>query len=76
MLNFRVADLDEMISQLKSAGIEVSQENEMEGIGRFARIHDPRGERDRALGTRFVSIKRWEIRQDDYRYPTCRKRLR
>ncbi len=43
MLNFRVADLDAMIAQLKSADIEVSHESEMEGIGRFARIHDPEG---------------------------------
>ena len=43
MLNFRVADLDAMITQLKSADIEVSHESEMEGIGRFARIHDPEG---------------------------------
>ncbi len=43
MLNFRVADLDAMITQLKSAGIEVSDESEMEGIGRFARIHDSEG---------------------------------
>ena len=43
MLNFRVADLDAMIAQLRSAGIEVSHEMEMEGIGRFARIHDPEG---------------------------------
>ena len=43
MLNFRVADLDAMTAQLKSAGIEVSHESEMEGIGRFARIHDPEG---------------------------------
>ena len=43
MLNFRVADLDAMISQLKSADIEVSHESEMEGVGRFARIHDPEG---------------------------------
>ena len=43
MLNFRVADLDAMIAQLKSANIEVSHESEMEGIGRFARIHDPEG---------------------------------
>ena len=43
MLNFRVADLDAMIRQLKSAAIEVSHESEMEGIGRFARIHDPEG---------------------------------
>ena len=43
MLNFRVADLDAMVAQLKSADIEVSHESAMEGIGRFARIHDPEG---------------------------------
>ncbi len=43
MLNFCVADLDAMITQLKSAQIEVSDENELDGIGRFARIHDPEG---------------------------------
>ena len=43
MLNFRIADLSTMIAQLKSAGIKVSDESEMEGIGRFARIHDPEG---------------------------------
>ena len=43
MLNFRVADLDAMIAQLKSADIKVSHESEMEGVGRFARIHDPEG---------------------------------
>ena len=43
MLNFRVADPDAMITQLKSASIEVSHESEMDGIGRFVRIHDPEG---------------------------------
>ncbi len=43
MLNFRVADLDAMISQLRAAGVEVSHESEMAGIGRFARIRDPEG---------------------------------
>ena len=43
MLNFRVADLDAMVAQLRSADIEVSQASAMEGIGRFARIHDPEG---------------------------------
>ena len=43
MLNFRVADLGAMITQLESADVEVSHEIEMEGIGRFARIHDPEG---------------------------------
>ena len=43
MLNFRVRDLDAMLAQLKGAGIAVSHEQTMEGIGRFARIHDPEG---------------------------------
>ena len=43
MLNFRVADLDAMVNQLKSAGIAISHESTMEGVGRFARIHDPEG---------------------------------
>ncbi|MFS8184661.1 hypothetical protein SAMN05444141_107352 [Pseudovibrio denitrificans] len=43
MLNFRVADLDKMLNQLREASIEISQEQAMDGIGRFARIHDPEG---------------------------------
>ena len=43
MFNFRVKDLDAMLAQLRAGEIEVSQESEMEGIGRFARIHDPEG---------------------------------
>lgn len=43
MLNFRVADLDALLAQLRAAGLDVSHEQEMEGIGRFARIHDPEG---------------------------------
>lgn len=43
MLNFRIADMDKMLDQLRSAGVEISQEMEMEGLGRFARIHDPEG---------------------------------
>ena len=35
MLNFRVDDLDGMLAQLRENGIEVSQEMEMEGVGRF-----------------------------------------
>ena len=57
MLNFRVADLDAMIAQLTSADIEVNHESEMEGIGRFARIHDPEKKRDRAMGTRDVRFE-------------------
>ncbi|MGI9418612.1 MAG: VOC family protein [Geminicoccaceae bacterium] len=43
MLNFRVDDLDAMLAQLRAAAIEVTREEVMDGIGRFARIHDPEG---------------------------------
>ncbi len=43
MINFRVADLDAMLAQLESAGIEIGRRDDMDGIGRFARIHDPEG---------------------------------
>ncbi len=41
MLNFRVENLDAMLAQLRAAKIEVVREEEIDGIGRFARIHDP-----------------------------------
>ncbi|KZK87838.1 Glyoxalase-like domain protein [Pseudovibrio sp. W64] len=43
MLNFRVADLGKMLNQLRKADIEISQEQTMDGVGRFARIHDLEG---------------------------------
>lgn len=45
MINFRVADLDAMLAQLRAAGIEIETRAEWDsdGIGRFARIHDPEG---------------------------------
>lgn len=46
MINFRVADLDAMIAQLKAAGIAVETKAEWDAhpeVGRFARIHDPEG---------------------------------
>jgi len=43
MVNFRVNSLDAMVAQLRDAGIEISHEQTMEGVGRFARIHDPEG---------------------------------
>ena len=44
MINFRVADLDAMIGQLRSAGIAVETREEWDSeVGRFARIHDPEG---------------------------------
>lgn len=43
MVNFRVADLDAMLVQLRAAGVEPFNEQTMEGVGRFAHIHDPEG---------------------------------
>ena len=41
MINLRVTDLDGLLAGLREAGIAITQEQEMEGVGRFARIHDP-----------------------------------
>ena len=41
MINLRVTDLDGLLASLRAAGIAVDREEEMEGVGRFARIHDP-----------------------------------
>lgn len=44
MINFRVADLDAMIAQLRGRGVEVVTKPEWDSeVGRFARIHDPEG---------------------------------
>ncbi len=43
MVNFRVADLDAMASQLRAAGIAIDVDAQQYPIGRFARLHDPEG---------------------------------
>ena len=43
MVNFRVADLDAMAAQLRAGGTEVTINDEVTPIGRFARCHDPEG---------------------------------
>lgn len=43
MLNFRVADLETALADLEAAGIEASHREDMDGVGRFARIEDPEG---------------------------------
>jgi predicted enzyme related to lactoylglutathione lyase len=43
MINFRVADLDAMVAQLRAAGIEVTVAPESYPNGRFARLYDPEG---------------------------------
>lgn len=43
MLNLRVTGLDELCAALRDAGIDVTHRSDMDGVGRFARIHDPEG---------------------------------
>lgn len=43
MLNFRVKNLREALRELNAAGIESSEILSMDGVGHFARIHDPDG---------------------------------
>ena len=46
MVNFRVADLDAMLAQLRAAGADVDDRTEeMEGVGRFSWASDPEGNR-------------------------------
>ncbi|MEU3403653.1 VOC family protein [Streptomyces sp. NPDC006670] len=46
MLNFRVRDLDAMLAQLRGKGADVAGEpQEMRGVGRFAWVTDPEGNR-------------------------------
>ena len=45
MLNFRVADLGVMLQQLRGAGVVVLGEEDQDGIGRFAWVADPEGNR-------------------------------
>jgi predicted enzyme related to lactoylglutathione lyase len=42
-INFRVADLDAMVAQLRGAGVEVEVDPENYPIGRFATLKDPEG---------------------------------
>jgi predicted enzyme related to lactoylglutathione lyase len=46
MINFRVRDLDAMLTQLRAKGADVAEETqEMEGVGRFGWVTDPEGNR-------------------------------
>ena len=46
MLNFRVRDLDAMLAQLRGKEADVAEETQdMEGVGRFAWVTDPEGNR-------------------------------
>jgi glyoxylase I family protein len=41
MVNFRVRNLDAMVTQLRASNIEVKVDPEKYPYGRFARLHDP-----------------------------------
>ncbi|HEV2429159.1 MAG TPA: VOC family protein [Thermoplasmata archaeon] len=43
MINFRVRDLDAMVSQLRAAGVTVDPDPAPYPNGRFARLKDPEG---------------------------------
>jgi glyoxylase I family protein len=43
MINFRVADLEAIVDQLRAAGEEVEVDPERYPNGRFAALHDPEG---------------------------------
>ena len=43
MINLRVSDLAGLLASLREAGIAIEREETMDGIGSFARIHDPEG---------------------------------
>ena len=46
MLNFRVDDLDGMLKQLRDNGVKIVKDiEEQTGVGRFASIEDPEGNR-------------------------------
>ena len=43
MINFRVRDLDKIVAQLRTAGIDVEVDSEVYPNGKFARLCDPEG---------------------------------
>ncbi len=43
MINFRVDDMDVLVANLTAAGIDVKNDQTMEGLGRFVHIEDPEG---------------------------------
>ena len=46
MVNLRVSDLEGLLGQLRTAGVtEAKPQETMEGIGRFAWVNDPEGNR-------------------------------
>jgi predicted enzyme related to lactoylglutathione lyase len=56
MVTFRVRDLGALLSHFKEAGVEVVREEEAQGVGRFAWIVDPEGNR----------VELWEPEPGDF----------
>lgn len=50
MINLRVSDLDGLLASLPTSGIMIEREETVDGVGRFARVHDPEGN----------AVKLWE----------------
>jgi predicted enzyme related to lactoylglutathione lyase len=45
MINFRVADLDRWLPELRAAGVEVDSKTDGSGFGKFGWVMDPKGNR-------------------------------
>ena len=43
MVNFRVDDIEGMVTELRGKGVEITHREEMPGIGLFAHLFDPEG---------------------------------
>ena len=54
MINYRVADLEGLLTELRAAGVAVDEPPERDPYGRFAWINDPEGNR----------IELWEPSED------------
>ncbi len=57
MINFRVADLEALLEELRAAGVEVVGEMEVYEYGKFAWVLDPEGNK----------IELWEPRDREFR---------
>ena len=45
MMNFRVADLDALVAELRTEGVDVQANNDASEYGKFAWVMDPEGNR-------------------------------
>jgi glyoxylase I family protein len=43
MINLRVTDLEELLNELKAAGVRIDEKRQDEPYGRFAWVYDPEG---------------------------------